>query len=220
MKKIYQLYYQFLQKLKCLDFTLLLALRIYLAPIFVIAGLAKLNSFSDTANWLGNSDWGLGLPFPELMTALVIFAELVGGLALLFGFLTRFFSVSLIIAMLVATFKVHLKNGWFAIAPSDATTSTAVFWDKLGFTSAQHSLTNSTEVAQRLDKAKELLQTHGNYDWLTETGNFVILNNGVEFSVTYLIMLLPLLFYGAGNYVSVDYYVAKFFNQKLGLKNE
>lgn len=213
-------YCQILQKLKCLDVVLLLALRVYLAPIFIVAGLAKLNSFHDTANWLGNSEWGLGLPFPVLMTALVIFAELIGGFALLFGIFTRFFSISLIIAMLVATFKVHLKNGWFAIAPSDGATSTAIFWDKLGFNSASQSLANSAEVASRIEKAKEILQTHGNYDWLTQTGNFVILNNGVEFSVTYLIMLLPLLIYGAGNYVSVDYYLTKFFRKKLGINDE
>lgn len=219
MKKLCTVYQTLICQLKRLDFILPLALRLYLAPIFIIAGLSKLNGFNDTANWLGNSDWGLGLPFPVLMTTLVIFAELIGGFALLFGVFTRFFSVSLIIAMLVAIIKVHLKNGWFAIAPSDKSTSIAIFWDKLGFDSAKHSLANSTDVAVRLDKAKEILQTHGNYDWLTEMGNFVILNNGVEFAVTYLIMLLPLLFYGAGNYVSIDYYLAKFFNQKLGLKN-
>ncbi|WP_066800749.1 HvfX family Cu-binding RiPP maturation protein [Moraxella oblonga] len=220
MKTLYKLYYQLLQKLKILDFTLLLALRIYLAPIFIIAGLAKFNSFSDTANWLGNSEWGLGLPFPTLMTALVIFAELVGGFALLFGFLTRFFSVSLIISMAVAGFAVHLKNGWFAIASSEGETSIASFWANLGFSSAQNSVANAPQVAERLEKARTILQEHGNYEWLTEFGNFVILNNGMEFSITYLIMLLPLLFYGAGKYVSIDYYLAKFFNQKLGLKNE
>lgn len=214
MKKIIALYQTFINQLKRLDFIGLLALRIYLAPIFIIAGLAKLNSFNDTAQWLGNSEWGLGLPFPVLMTALVILAELVGGFALLFGLLTRFFSILLIITMAVAGFAVHLKNGWFAIASSDGATSIASFWANVGFSSAQNSVANAQEVAQRLDKAKEILQTHGNYDWLTEYGNFVILNNGMEFAITYLIMLLPLLFYGAGNYVSLDYYLNKFLNKK------
>ncbi|MEZ5483349.1 MAG: hypothetical protein R3E73_14705 [Porticoccaceae bacterium] len=30
---------------------------------------------------------------------------------------------------------------------------------------------------------------YADYDWLTEKGGFVILNNGAEFSVTYFIML-------------------------------
>lgn len=210
MKTAFQFYERSIEKFKSLDFIGLFLLRIYLAPIFIVAGFAKLNSFSDTANWLGNAEWGLGLPFPELMTALVIFAELVGGFALLLGIFTRFFSVSLLIAMAVAAIKVHLSQGWFAIAPSDGSTSIASFWAKLGFASAEQSLANSAEVAVRLEKAKEILQTHGNYEWLTETGNFVILNNGIEFSATYFIMLLPLLFYGAGKYVSLDYFLAKF----------
>lgn len=209
MQKIIHTYDRFIHKLKSLDFTLLLALRIYLAPIFIVAGLNKLNSFNATSEWLGNSNWGLGLPFAPLMTALVIFAELIGGFALLFGVFTRLFSIMLIITMAVAGWTVHLKNGWFAIASSEAGTSTALFWSKLGFGSANESLNNAQEVALRLEKAREILQEHGNYEWLTDMGNFVILNNGVEFAVTYLIMLLPLLFYGAGNYVSVDYFFKK-----------
>lgn len=211
MKKLIKYHDKMIEKLKSLDFIGLLALRIYLAPIFIIAGLTKLNSFSATAQWFSNPEWGLGLPFPVLMTALVIFAELVGGFALLLGVFTRFFSLILAITMAVAGFTVHLKNGWFAIASSDSTTSIAVFWSKLGFGMATDSLNNASEVAKRLDKAKEILQEHGNYDWLTEMGNFVILNNGVEFAVTYLVMLLPLLFYGAGKYISVDYFVSKHF---------
>jgi len=62
---------------------------------------------------------------------------------------------------------------------------------------------------ERLDKARELLKENGNYEWLTETGNFVISNNGIEWAVTYAIMLLALFFIGAGKYVSVDYYIGK-----------
>ena len=35
--------------------------------------------------------------------------------------------------------------------------------------------------------------------------------NGVEFAVTYLIMLLALAFLGAGRYVSLDYWIRKRF---------
>jgi len=62
-----------------------------------------------------------------------------------------------------------------------------------------------------LSKAKSLLKEHGNYDWLTESGNFVISNNGIEWAVTYFVMLLPLLFIGGGKYVSMDYWIAKKF---------
>ena len=55
--------------------------------------------------------------------------------------------------------------------------------------------------------AKSLLREHGNYSWLTETGNFVVLNNGIEFAATYFVMLLALLFIGGGRYVSLDHYL-------------
>ena len=72
----------------------------------------------------------------------------------------------------------------------------------------------STDVegaATRLAKAKELLKEHGNYDWLTDTGSFVISNNGIEFIVAYFAMLLALFFIGGGRYVSADYWIAKKF---------
>jgi putative oxidoreductase len=57
---------------------------------------------------------------------------------------------------------------------------------------------------ERLERGKSILQEHGNYDRLTEYGNFVILNNGIEFAATYFFMLLVLFFVGAGRHLSVD----------------
>ena len=54
-----------------------------------------------------------------------------------------------------------------------------------------------------------ILQEHGNYSWLTEKGEFVILNNGIEFGVTYLLMLFTLLFTGGGRFTSVDYFLSR-----------
>jgi putative oxidoreductase len=39
---------------------------------------------------------------------------------------------------------------------------------------------------------------------LTEHGNFVVLNNGIEFAATYFVMLLALLYLGSGK-AGVDY---------------
>lgn len=61
-----------------------------------------------------------------------------------------------------------------------------------------------------------ILQEHGNYEWLTESGNFVILNNGIEFAATYFVMLLALFFMGGGRYVSVDWWLARFARQRAG----
>lgn len=204
ISKVIAFYHLVISKLQSLDFVPLLLLRLYLAPVFIISGLNKLNSFKDNVDWFGNT---LGMPFPTLMVSLVIFAELVGGLALVAGLFTRAFSFILSITMAVAALTVHWENGWFAITSTNPSTSPASLFAKMGFASGQASLENSAEAAVRLNKARELLQTNGNYEWLTETGNFVILNNGIEFSATYFIMLLVLFIYGAGRWVSLDYWL-------------
>jgi len=66
-------------------------------------------------------------------------------------------------------------------------------------------------VAERLGRAKDILREHGNYGWLTAKGNLVILNNGIEFAVTYLLMLLVLFFNGAGKFLSLDYWIQQRF---------
>ncbi|MCY4419709.1 MAG: DoxX family membrane protein [Gammaproteobacteria bacterium] len=202
-----------LDRFRAIDFLGPLALRLYLAPVFIAVGLHKFMHLEDIASWFGNPDWGLGLPAPMLMAILAASAELFGGLALLFGVAVRWFTIPLMITMLVAIFAVHWDKGWFAIAPGDPATSTAKPLASIGIPAAQRSLENSEEVGRRLQAAKSLLKKHGNYKWLTEKGSFVVLNNGIEFGVTYFVMLLALFFTGAGKYLSVDYWIARQFRE-------
>lgn len=192
-----------------LDFIAPLLLRLFLAPVFISAGLNKLLAFDSTVEWFGNADWGLGLPLPWLMAFLAVATELLGGVFLLLGLATRYIAVPLMVTMLVAAFAVHWDNGWYAIAPSDPATSMSQPLAAIGVPGAEASLQNSEEVSKRLDAARGLLQEHGHYNWLTETGPFVVLNNGIEFAATYFIMLLSLFFTGAGRYLSVDYWLGK-----------
>jgi uncharacterized membrane protein YphA (DoxX/SURF4 family) len=175
-----------------------LLLRLYLAPIFLMAGLSKFNAFDDTVAWFGNSEWGLGLPLPWLMAFLATVAELVGALLLTFGLFTRLISIPLAFTMLVAIFGVHWDNGWQAIADAHAP-----------FANEQ-----VLASADKLQRARELLQEHGNYTWLTSSGKFVVLNNGIEFAATYLIMLLALIAIGGGHYLSMDYWLHRKFCKK------
>ena len=198
-----------LNKTRSLDFSVLLLMRLLLAPVFISAGMHKLTNFGDIVSWFGNAEWGLGLPFPMLMAMLATAAELVGGIFLLAGLMTRLVAIPLMITMLVAAFSVHWQHGWFAIAPSNPATSAAQPLAIIGVPAAQRSLENSVEVGERLQRARGLLREHGNYDWLTEHGGLVVLNNGIEFSAIYFIMLLALFFYGAGRYVSADYWLAR-----------
>ncbi|MBE9568706.1 MAG: DoxX family protein [Proteobacteria bacterium] len=171
-----------LNKTRAADFLGPLALRLYLVPIFWMAGTKKLANIESTAEWFGNPDWGLGLPFPELMAWMASLTEAGGAILLLVGLGVRWISIPLMVTMIVAAVTVHLQNGWLAIA----------------------------EGSEQLDAARAILQEHGNYEWLTENGSFVILNNGIEFAATYIIMLLVLFFIGPGK-ASLDHLISRRF---------
>ena len=178
------------------DFLGPLALRLYLVPIFWMAGTKKLDSFPSTVEWFANTEWGLGLPFPTILAGLATWTEIIGAVCLLLGFAVRWISIPLMITMFVAAISVHLENGWLAIAEGTGPFATE----------------RTVEAIERLDQAKSILREHGNYDWLTEHGNIVILNNGIEFAATYFQMLLILFFIGAGRYVSLDYWIRNRFS--------
>ncbi len=184
----------YLDKINVTDFIAPLLLRLYLVPVFWMAGTMKLGSMENTIKWFGNPDWGLGLPLPFLMAWIATLTEVVGAVCLFFGFATRWISIPLIITMVVAAVTVHLPNGWLAIAEGG------------GLFASERTM----GAIQRLDRAKEILQDNANYSWLTENGSLVILNNGIEFAATYTIMLVALLYVGAGK-LSIDHLIAKRF---------
>ncbi|MEZ7227549.1 DoxX family protein [Alteromonas sp. DY56-G5] len=201
MNHIYQ---QIVARLQVADGIPLLLLRLYLAPVMIQAGWNKASSFDSIVDWFGNDDYGLGLPMPLVMAFLATAAELVGGVLLLLGALTRLVSIPLMVTMIVAMMSVHAKNGWLAIADASS-------WLADGTILLNESIMAAPE---KLAAAKSLLQEHGHYDWLTSSGNFVVLNNGIEFAATYFIMLLVLFIYGGGRFFSVDYYVNKAMRSK------
>ena len=182
---------------RSVDFLGPLALRLYLVPVFWVAGTNKLGGMENVINWFGNPDWGLGLPFPALMAWLAVGAEILGAVSLLLGLAVRWFSIPLMVTMLVAAFKVHWDNGWQAVADPQS----------------PFPPENIEGVTERLDMARRLLREHGNYDWLTETGNFVISNNGIEWAATYFVMLLALFFTGAGR-ASLDHLVDRWLKSR------
>lgn len=182
---------------RSVDFLGPLALRIYLAPIFILAGWGKLKDLESTAYYFAEH---LGLPFPELMALLAGATEFFGGIALLIGIATRWVSLPLMITMLVAAITAHWTNGWHALP--ETTLTMPWEWRMDLIEGAQ----------QRKEVANAILSEHGNIKWLAETGNFTILKNGIEFAATYFIMLLILFFYGAGK-ASVDHIISKKINQ-------
>ncbi len=176
---------------RAVDFLGPLAIRLYLAPIFILAGSNKLAHVEDVAWWFES----LGLPAPELMVYLAGLTEVVGGCALVIGLAVRWLSIPLMFTMIVAA-TTHWDNGWHALPETELT----VPWEWR---------TDLIEGAtERKDVIKSIVREHGNYDWLTETGNITILKNGIEFAATYFIMLLVLFFYGPGK-ASLDHLIGK-----------
>jgi putative oxidoreductase len=182
-----------LDRSRAIDFLAPLAIRLYLVPIFWMAGTKKWGSMESTIEWFGNPDWGLGLPYPALMAYLATLTEIFGAVLLLFGFAVRWISIPLMVTMIVAAVTVHWQNGWLAIAEGSGIFATE----------------RTQGAIERLDRAKDILKEHANYSWITENGSLVILNNGIEFAATYFIMLLALFFMGAGKYFSIDYWIAR-----------
>jgi len=103
------------QRLEGLERLALLILRLFLGVVFVMHGSQKLlGAFggSGIAGFAGLlAKYGIE---PHVLWAWVVaITEFVGGICILFGFLTRFWAAGLVIDMTVAVVKVHLVNGFF-----------------------------------------------------------------------------------------------------------
>ena len=86
-------------------------LRVILGFVFAYHGYLKLfapGAFAGTVNFFIS----IGIPLATYSALLVAVVEFAGGLFLILGLLTRWSSILLLIDMLVAFFKVHLKNGF------------------------------------------------------------------------------------------------------------
>ena len=183
------------------DFLGPLALRLYLVPVFWVAANNKWNPFDSsssidsTAEWFGNAEWGLGLPLPYLNAYMAWGAEYFGAILLLLGLGVRWISIPLMVTMIVAVTTVHWEHGWQALN------------DPKSAFASEHA----DEAIERLAVAKDILREHGDYGWLTEFGGIVSSNNGIEWAATYFVMLLALLCFGAGRFVSLDYWIARRF---------
>jgi putative oxidoreductase len=186
----------FLDKTRKADFLAPLLLRLYLAPVFWVAANNKLNPFNMQSSLQPVVDWfdhGLMLPLPKLMAHLAWATEYFGAILLLLGLATRWISIPLMFTMIVAAGSVHWHNGWQAVHDPSSPWASAT----------------APAAIERLGEAREILRQHGDYEHLTEYGNFVVSNNGIEWAATYFLMLLTLFFIGGGRFVSVDYWVAK-----------
>ncbi|MBA4214041.1 MAG: DoxX family protein [Polaromonas sp.] len=77
--------------------------RLLLAALFLPAGISKISGFAGTAGYIGS----VGLPMPELGAAIAIAVEVLGGIALIIGFGTRWAALALAVFTLVTSFFFH-----------------------------------------------------------------------------------------------------------------
>ncbi len=87
-----------------------LVLRVVTGVIFAMHGYQKLmGGLPGVTGFVAS----LGFPMPELFAVLLIAVELVGGIMLILGLLTRFAAKLSAIVAVIALVLVHLPNGFF-----------------------------------------------------------------------------------------------------------
>jgi putative oxidoreductase len=86
-------------------------IRVLVGVVFLLHGGQKLFVFGiqNVAGMMSQ----MGIPLPAISALVVTWVEFLGGAALLLGFGTRPAAALLLIDMLVAILKVHLKSGFF-----------------------------------------------------------------------------------------------------------
>ena len=136
--------HKLLESLNGLSFIGLFLLRVYLFFVLWYAGIGKIDTIDKFSGYLGT----LGVPFPEIISWMVVILEAGGAALLLIGLFVRWASIPLLVIMFFAGYLVHYDNGW------------------------------SHEA------------------------------NGIEFAVTYGLMLFLLTCLGGGKYLSLDYWVS------------
>ena len=86
-----------------MTFNYALISRVLIALLFVVAGIQKIMQFSGTALYIGS----LGVPFPEVATALVILVEVPIALAYAWGYRVCYTGGALVAFTVIATILAH-----------------------------------------------------------------------------------------------------------------
>jgi len=81
--------------------------RLLMSVIFILAGFQKLTNPGGTAQYFAH----VNIPLPDVTVWIVVIVELLGGLAILVGFKTRWVALILALFCLITGVAVHLAAG-------------------------------------------------------------------------------------------------------------
>ncbi|MDR7135039.1 putative oxidoreductase [Lysobacter niastensis] len=79
--------------------------RLLMAAIFLISGIGKVTAPAATMGYIASA----GLPLPEIAFLIAILVEIVGGIALVIGYRTRFVAAVLGLFCLATAFTFHAQ---------------------------------------------------------------------------------------------------------------
>jgi putative oxidoreductase len=85
-------------------------LRLIVGIVFIMHGTQKVMAGHEA---ITGGFTGMGVPLPSLSAFLITWLEFLGGIALVFGLITRVVAILLACDMLGAILLVHGKNGFF-----------------------------------------------------------------------------------------------------------
>lgn len=88
-----------------MDKSMNIVARVLMSQLFIISGFGKITAYGGTMGYFAS----FGLPMPGVLVALTIIVELGGGLALLFGFKTRWVAAVLALFTVVSALIAHLN---------------------------------------------------------------------------------------------------------------
>lgn len=98
--------------------------RILIALLFIPAGFGKIAGFAGTVAYASS----VGMPLPQLGVAVALLVEIVGGLALLVGWQTRWAALALAVFTLVASFFFH---AFWSVPAEAAMMQQLLFWKNI-----------------------------------------------------------------------------------------
>lgn len=98
--------------------------RILLALIFITSGFSKITGFDGTVGYIASA----GVPMASIAAVLSIVVELGGGLAVAFGFMTRWAALALAVFSVVAGFIFHT---YWAVPADQVMMQQINFWKNI-----------------------------------------------------------------------------------------